>query len=188
MTDRALWGQTAIVGIGETDYGALYRGSPRSREDYAIEAIGTALADASLTKDQIDGLIVSGMASYEPVMFRAGLENVRFLAHYPHGRPTMPACPRPRSHGRAPPDGRVRGAFQRRRLSVRRKSLRWRHRRESPGPAPSHRVWTDSTTAPMAWRHPEPSTPCCSPATWRCRGTRGGPRRRCTRDPYVGSA
>lgn len=85
MTDRALWGQTAIVGIGETDYGTLYRGSPGHREDYAIEAIGNALADASLTKDQIDGLIVSGLASYEPVMFRAGLENVRFLAHYPQG-------------------------------------------------------------------------------------------------------
>jgi acetyl-CoA acetyltransferase len=73
------------VGIGETNYRALYRGTPRSREEYAIEAIGSALADAGLTKDQIGGLIVSGMAAYEPVMFRAGLENVRFLGHYPMG-------------------------------------------------------------------------------------------------------
>jgi acetyl-CoA acetyltransferase len=85
VTGSALWGQTAIVGIGETDYPALYRGEPGRLVDYALEALERALGDAGLVKSQVDGLIVSGMGSYEPVMFRAGLENVRFLAHYPLG-------------------------------------------------------------------------------------------------------
>ena len=85
MTGPNLWGKTAIVGIGETDYPALYRGQPGRPVDYALDAMEKAIADAGLVKAQIDGLIVSGLASYEPVMFRAGMENVRFLAHYPLG-------------------------------------------------------------------------------------------------------
>jgi acetyl-CoA acetyltransferase len=85
VTGPNLWGQTAIVGIGETDYPALYRGQPGRPVDYALEAMERAIADAGLAKAQIDGLIVSGLAAYETVMFRAGLENVRFLAHYPLG-------------------------------------------------------------------------------------------------------
>ena len=47
-------GQVAIVGVGHTAQGTLPGKSP---EQLSIEAIKSTLADAQLTKDQIDGLI-----------------------------------------------------------------------------------------------------------------------------------
>jgi acetyl-CoA acetyltransferase len=85
VTDRALWGRTAIVGIGESDYGKLYRSEPRSKADMAIEAVQRAILDAGIQKGDVDGLIVSGMPMYDPFMYRAGMQEVRFLAHYPLG-------------------------------------------------------------------------------------------------------
>jgi acetyl-CoA acetyltransferase len=85
VTGSELWGSTAIVGVGESDYPAVYRGQALTKEEYALDAMRRALDDAGLAKDMIDGLVVSGMSSYESIMFRSGLENVRFLAHYPLG-------------------------------------------------------------------------------------------------------
>ncbi len=83
MTDRALWGRTAIIGVGESDYAAVYRGEPRSRMDLAIEAVRRAIDDAGISKPDIDGLVVGGLPMYDPFMYRSGLQDVRFLAHYP---------------------------------------------------------------------------------------------------------
>ena len=47
-------GKVAIVGVGHSEQGTL---PGRSAERLGIEAIAAALADAQLTKDQIDGLI-----------------------------------------------------------------------------------------------------------------------------------
>lgn len=85
MTGSSLFGRTAIVGIGSTDYGATYRAEPRATIDLAVEAVTAAIADAGLTRDNIDGLIVGGLPDYEAFMFRTRLENVRFLAHFPSG-------------------------------------------------------------------------------------------------------
>src|SRR3712207_5406827 len=84
MSDRSLFGQTAIVGIGHSDYAKLYRepDPERTVEEMAIEAVRLALEDSGLAKDQVDGLITSGVERYEPFMFRAGLQNVRFLNYY----------------------------------------------------------------------------------------------------------
>jgi acetyl-CoA acetyltransferase len=83
VTDRALWGRTAIVGIGESDYADVYRGEPRTKIDLAIEAAKRAIADAGIAKGDVDGLVVGGMAMYDPFMYRTGLQDVRFLSHYP---------------------------------------------------------------------------------------------------------
>jgi acetyl-CoA acetyltransferase len=82
LTDRALWGQTAIIGIGESDYATVYRGEPRTKLDMAVEAAERAITDAGIEKKDIDGLVVGGMPMYDPFMYRAGMQDVRFLAHY----------------------------------------------------------------------------------------------------------
>ncbi len=77
----------AIVGVGNTDYHALYRQHvlPRAAEGYGLAAFRDGLTDAGLTIEQIDGLITSGSDSfaYLPFAQRAGLRNVRFAAAYP---------------------------------------------------------------------------------------------------------
>lgn len=80
-----MFARTAIVGVGQSDYPALYRDPDptRAAEDLALEATERALADAGLDKSEIDGLVTSGVSRYEPFMFRAGLQDVRFLAHPP---------------------------------------------------------------------------------------------------------
>jgi acetyl-CoA acetyltransferase len=83
VTDRALWGRTAIVGIGESDYGQLYRSQPKSKAEMAIEAVQRAIVDAGINKEDVDGLVVGGLPMYDPFMYRAGMQDVRFLAHYP---------------------------------------------------------------------------------------------------------
>jgi acetyl-CoA acetyltransferase len=89
MSNRRLYGETAIVGLGYSDYPYLYRNPDvaRTREELAIMAARDAIADAGLTKGDIDGLIMTGVSRYEPFMFRSGLKDVRFLAmHPPSGR------------------------------------------------------------------------------------------------------
>ncbi len=85
MSDRGFAGQTAIVGIGASDFARLYRtpDPERTGEALATEVIAEAIADAGLKKSQIDGLITGGLAHYEPVAYRTGLTDVRFVADYP---------------------------------------------------------------------------------------------------------
>ncbi|MGE0877442.1 MAG: thiolase family protein [Acidimicrobiia bacterium] len=89
MTDRSLYGTTAIVGVGESDYRDLYRNPHHGKnlEDIAVEAVRRAVADAGLTLDDVDGIVAAGVpgVGYEGVMYRTGLQNARFLAHYPLG-------------------------------------------------------------------------------------------------------
>ena len=51
--------------------------------DLAIEAVRRAINDAGISKPDIDGLVVGGLPMYDPFMYRAGMQDVRFLAHYP---------------------------------------------------------------------------------------------------------
>ena len=83
MTDRSLWARTAIVGVGDSDYGALYRSEPRDVVDLAIDAVHDAIVDAGIAKSDVDGLIVGGLSQYDSFVVRTGLQDVRFLAHYP---------------------------------------------------------------------------------------------------------
>src|SRR5437899_282922 len=47
-------GRVAIVGVGHSEQGTL---PGRTAEQLSIDALKAALADAHLTKDQVDGLI-----------------------------------------------------------------------------------------------------------------------------------
>ncbi|MCH8283665.1 MAG: thiolase family protein [Chloroflexi bacterium] len=87
MSDKAICEKTAIVGIGSSDFRALYaeRDPERTAEDLAVAAVRDALDDAGLKRDDIDGLITAGVGHYEPFGFRSGLKDVRFLADYPSG-------------------------------------------------------------------------------------------------------
>lgn len=85
MSDRDIANKTAIVGIGTSDFGELYRNldPERTKEELAIAALKEALEDAGLNKENIDGLVVGGAPEYHSFMFRSGLTDMRYLGHYP---------------------------------------------------------------------------------------------------------
>lgn len=71
---------TAIVGLGITEMGKIYG---RSSLDFAGEAIALALADAGLTKADVDGLLVNRSTSDEMgqpmVQMELGFEDMRVV-------------------------------------------------------------------------------------------------------------
>ena len=85
MSDASIARKTALVGIGTSDFSYLYRNldPERTREELAVLALKEALDDAGLEKSDIDGLVVGGSPEYHSFMFRSGLQDVRYLAHYP---------------------------------------------------------------------------------------------------------
>jgi acetyl-CoA acetyltransferase len=93
MSDRAFSGKTAIVGIATSDFHALYDVDPeRTSEELATHVIRDALADAGLTTRDVDGLVTGGTAFYEPVAYRTGLTDVRFIGNYPSAGRMCPAA------------------------------------------------------------------------------------------------
>lgn len=69
-------GKAAIAGLGITELGKVYG---RTATDFAVEAISLAIADAGLTKDDIDGLLInygtSGIIPGVPGAMGLGLQN-----------------------------------------------------------------------------------------------------------------
>ena len=53
--------QVAIVGVGQTDFGALYANRDAQRDAYTLgaQALRLALDDAGLRKDEVDGLLTA---------------------------------------------------------------------------------------------------------------------------------
>lgn len=88
MTISPLRNKTAIVGVGGSDYAALYRTTDPSRNGVTlgIEALKYALDDAGLDISDVDGLICSGVtpnpAHYQHFAYRAGLRDARYLIPY----------------------------------------------------------------------------------------------------------
>src|SRR5512134_3624219 len=56
MPRHPLRAATALCGLGVTEVGRVY---DRSTTDFAVDAVGLALADAGLDKHELDGLLVS---------------------------------------------------------------------------------------------------------------------------------
>lgn len=69
-----------VVGAGETDYAADYarrkdpQGHRRDAYSYAVQAFTRALADAGLTRDDVDGIVVGPPLAYERAAEVLGLD------------------------------------------------------------------------------------------------------------------
>lgn len=88
----SLRGQTAIAGLGITEQGKVY---DRNAVGFAAEAVRLALADAGLSRDDLDGLLVNpglswgdmGMASFQ-LQQAMGLRNLRLSSSMNSGGAT----------------------------------------------------------------------------------------------------
>ncbi len=67
--------KVAIIGVGTTRFGDLYRTRDVLRSDYdlAAEAFKLALADAGIEKDEIDGLLTARVPSYQHMANMLGM-------------------------------------------------------------------------------------------------------------------
>jgi len=80
----SLSGRAAVVGVGETEY---RRGSPDGALALQLRASLTAIADAGLEPDDVDGVVPVGIsdASAEEYIVNLGIPDLRFSALCPHG-------------------------------------------------------------------------------------------------------
>lgn len=71
--------KTAIAGVGNTPFGALYKKRDPRRNAYTLglEAFENALEDSGLRKEDIDGVIVSRIPSYSKMCAMTGIKNPR---------------------------------------------------------------------------------------------------------------
>lgn len=78
---RDIRGKTAIAGVGNTAFGAMYRDLDKERTSYelAADALREAIADAGINKDDIDGLLCVRTPSYARMADVLGLHNLRLI-------------------------------------------------------------------------------------------------------------
>jgi len=76
---RDIRDKTAIAGVGNTPFGALYKKRDPRRNAYTLglEAFENALEDSGLHKEDIDGVIMSRIPSYSKMCVMAGIKNPR---------------------------------------------------------------------------------------------------------------
>lgn len=79
MADRSLSGKVAVVGVGTTPFGKL---PGYSADELATWAMDLALADAGLTRKDVDGLVVSRIPDYQQFCETTGLDP-RFIQTTP---------------------------------------------------------------------------------------------------------
>jgi acetyl-CoA acetyltransferase len=74
-------GTVAIIGVGTTPFGTYYRDRDATRSDYDLAALAftTALADAGIERDEIDGLLTARLSSYTRMADMLGLRRPRFV-------------------------------------------------------------------------------------------------------------
>src|ERR1700716_27012 len=77
----AIRDKAAIVGIGNTNFGAVYRDldPERSAYDLGMEALKNALDDAGLNKSDLDGLIVVRIPGYTRFAEMLGMPQLRLV-------------------------------------------------------------------------------------------------------------
>jgi len=73
--------KTAIVGVGNTQFGALYRDVDPERTSYelALDALKAAIEDSGIEKSDIDGLLCVRTPQYQRMADVAGLHNLRLV-------------------------------------------------------------------------------------------------------------
>ncbi len=76
--------QIAIAGVGELDYGALYRDksitAPRDPYEMAADVIKIALDDAGMKKEDLDGILcVREIPRYEYLCYKIGFDKPRLV-------------------------------------------------------------------------------------------------------------
>ena len=78
---KAFRDQTAIVGVGNTSFRAMYRDLDPERSAYelGLVAFREALADAGLRKEEVDGVIVSRIPHYGRMCEMLGIRHPRFV-------------------------------------------------------------------------------------------------------------
>jgi acetyl-CoA acetyltransferase len=76
--------QAAVIGVATTDFSAIYRQKDPYRTEYALglEALDLAIADAGISKDDIDGVLLSRIPSYELFCSTAGLRYPKVVNTY----------------------------------------------------------------------------------------------------------
>src|SRR4029450_8190057 len=81
MSAKDLADKTAVVGIGSTNFGALYRDldAERTPYDMGAEAFVAALDDCGLKRDDIDGVLVCGVPDYGRMCDVLGIRYPRFV-------------------------------------------------------------------------------------------------------------
>jgi acetyl-CoA acetyltransferase len=74
----------AVIGVGTTDFSAIYHDRDPFRTEYrlGIEALDLAVADAGISKDEIDGVLLSRIPSYELFCSTAGLRYPKVVNSY----------------------------------------------------------------------------------------------------------
>jgi acetyl-CoA acetyltransferase len=79
--------KTAIVGVGNTNFGSLYRNldPARSSYDLGMEALKAAMDDAGLTKNDIDGVLVSRIPDYTKFCDMLGRHHINYATILPGG-------------------------------------------------------------------------------------------------------
>lgn len=84
MTLSGLRDRTAIVGVGTTEFGRLYHNLDPERSPYelAADAFRSALDDAGLAKEEVDGLLCCRVPSYARMAVMLGIRHPRIVNGY----------------------------------------------------------------------------------------------------------
>jgi acetyl-CoA acetyltransferase len=86
MSSKDLRDKIAIVGVGDTDYGDLYRhpDPDRTADQLAAAAFSAAVVDSGIDKSEIDGLICSRVSSYPRMATVLGMPHPK-MVHWLEG-------------------------------------------------------------------------------------------------------
>ena len=81
MTANGLRDKVAVIGVGSTSFHDLYRDrdTHRTAEELGIQALKSAIDDAGIDKEEIDGMINVRVSSYQQMANAVDLPNLRIV-------------------------------------------------------------------------------------------------------------
>ena len=123
MRNTFLQDKAAVVGVGNTSFGALYRNldPDRSQYDLGAEAFVAALEDSGLRKDEIDGVLVCRIPDYGRMSDILGIRYPQLRQRDAGGRPHGQHHAAVRSDGGRNRPGQGRRVHLRQQRSLRRR-------------------------------------------------------------------